>query len=290
MDLLTDMKVIRNILSRYDFSFSKALGQNFLIDPGVCPEMAANCLADKNTGVIEIGPGIGVLTRELAIVAGKVLCVELDKRLIPILSETLAGLDNVKVVQGDILELDLRKIIEHEFCGMDVVVCANLPYYITSEVIMRLLEEKLPLKAVTVMVQKEVAARFCAGAGCRQTGAVSVAIEYYSKPHLMFDVCRESFMPHPNVDSAVIRFDIRPAPPVQVHDEGSFFKVVKAAFSQRRKNIKNSLTSGLSRPTECIILAIEQACIDHTRRAETLSIGEFADLTNAIIERLGGSL
>ncbi|MGN1418939.1 MAG: 16S rRNA (adenine(1518)-N(6)/adenine(1519)-N(6))-dimethyltransferase RsmA, partial [Acutalibacteraceae bacterium] len=232
---LSDISVIKGILSKHGFTFSKALGQNFLINPSVCPKMAQMCGADEETGVIEIGPGIGVLTKELALRAKKVVCIELDERLLPVLDETLGEFDNVKIINGDILKIDLKKLIEEEFAGMKVVVCANLPYYITSPVIMRLLESKLPISAVTVMIQKEVADRLCAEAGSRNAGAITVSVNYFAKAQKLFDVSKGSFMPAPKVDSAVIKLDIKEKPDVFVSDEKKFFKMVKAAFAMRRK-------------------------------------------------------
>ena len=252
MKRLSDIGTIKDILSRHGFTFSKALGQNFLINPSVCPRMASCSGAGKGVGVIEVGPGIGVLTNELCQLADKVVAVELDKRLLPVLDETLAEYDNVKVVNADVLELDLNQLIKDEFDGLEVVVCANLPYYITSPVIMKLLEDRLPISAITVMVQKEAAQRICAEVGSRMSGAVTVSVNYYAKPQMLFGVSAGSFMPAPKVDSAVIRLDILKEPPVQA-DEGLFFAVVRAAFSQRRKVISNSLSAGLGKSKEEIL-------------------------------------
>ena len=223
MNRLSDIGTIKDILSRHGFTFSKSLGQNFLINPSVCPRMAEFSGADKGVGVIEIGPGIGVLTNELCKLADKVVAIELDKRLLPVLEETLGVYDNLKVVNADVLETDLHKLIEEEFSGMEVVVCANLPYYITSPVIMKLLEDKLPISAITVMVQKEAAQRICAEVGSRQSGAVTVSVNYYAKPEMLFSVSAGSFMPAPKVDSAVIRLNVLDEPPVKVNDEKKFF-------------------------------------------------------------------
>mgnify|MGYP000113909293 CR=1 FL=1 len=219
---LSDPGHIKEVLARHGFHFSKALGQNFLINPGVCPRMAAECGAQACKGVIEVGPGIGVLTWELSQVAEKVCAIELDSRLFPVLEETLAGRDNVKLVPGDVMKLDLNQLIRQEFGGGPVCVCANLPYYITSPVILRLLEEGLPLTSITVMVQKEAAQRLCAAPGERECGAVSVAVHYRSQPKLLFQVGRGSFLPPPKVDSAVLRLDLRQEPPVSVADEDWF--------------------------------------------------------------------
>ena len=283
MKRLSDIGTIKDILSRHGFTFSKALGQNFLINPSVCPRMASCSGAGKGVGVIEVGPGIGVLTNELCQLADKVVAVELDKRLLPVLDETLAEYDNVKVVNADVLELDLNQLIKDEFDGLEVVVCANLPYYITSPVIMKLLEDRLPISAITVMVQKEAAQRICAEVGSRMSGAVTVSVNYYAKPQMLFGVSAGSFMPAPKVDSAVIRLDILKEPPVQV-DEGLFFAVVRAAFSQRRKVISNSLSAGLGKSKEEILTVLEAANVPPTARAEKLSLEDFAAIANAIGE------
>lgn len=272
---LSDIGTIKDILHRHGFTFSKALGQNFLINPSVCPRMAELSGAGEGVGVIEIGPGIGVLTNELCQLADKVVAVELDKRLIPVLGETLAEYDNVKVINADVLELDLNKLIEDEFSGMEVVICANLPYYITSPVIMKLLEDKLPITAITVMVQKEAAQRICAHVGSRESGAVTVSVNYYAEPSLQFHVSAGSFMPAPKVDSAVIRLDVRKEPPV-ITDEEKFFRVVKAAFSQRRKVISNSLSSGLKMSKDEINEVLAAANVPSNARAEKLSLDDFA--------------
>lgn len=283
MKRLSDIGTIKDILSRHGFTFSKALGQNFLINPSVCPRMASCSGAGKGVGVIEVGPGIGVLTNELCQLADKVVAVELDKRLLPVLDETLAEYDNIKVVNADVLELDLNQLIKDEFEGLEVVVCANLPYYITSPVIMKLLEDRLPISAVTVMVQKEAAQRICAEVGSRMSGAVTVSVNYYAKPQMLFGVSAGSFMPAPKVDSAVIRLDIFKEPPVQA-DEGLFFAVVRAAFSQRRKVISNSLSAGLGKSKEEILAVLEAANVPPTARAEKLSLEDFAAIANAIGE------
>lgn len=287
MEKLSNINTVKEILQKHGFTFSKALGQNFLINPSVCPKMAEECGVDENSGVIEVGPGIGVLTNELAKRAKKVIAIELDKRLLPVLEETLGEYENVKVINDDVMKLDLNKLISEEFEGMNVCVCANLPYYITSPIVMRLLEEKLNVSSITVMVQKEAAQRICAEVGTRQSGAVTVAVWYYSRPELLFHVSAGSFMPAPKVDSAVIRLNIRKEPGVMVKNEEMFFKTVKAAFSQRRKNIANSLSAGLSMGKQEIISVLNDCQIPASKRAEELSmedIGKIADrLTDLII-------
>lgn len=280
MNRLSDIGTIKNILNRHGFTFSKSLGQNFLINPSVCPRMAELSGADEGVGVIEIGPGIGVLTNELCRLADKVVAIELDKRLLPVLDETLSEYDNLKVINDDVLKIDLNKLIEDEFSGMEVVVCANLPYYITSPVIMKLLEDKLPVSAITVMVQKEAAQRICAEVGSRQSGAVTVSVNYYAKPEMLFTVSSGSFMPAPKVDSAVIRLNILDEPPVKVYDEKKFFSVVKAAFSQRRKVVSNSISSGLSINKAKAFEILEKSGVSQNARAEQLTLQNFADIAN----------
>ena len=235
-------------------------------------------------GVLEIGPGIGVLTAELARRARKVAAVELDDRLLPVLDETLRDFDNVRVVHGDVMKLDLAALIAECFADCEkVAVCANLPYYITSPVIMTLLESRLPVSAVTVMVQKEAADRLCAEVGSRESGAVTVAVHYYAEPELLFKVSRGSFMPPPNVDSAVIRLSVREEPMVNVGDEGVFFGMVRAGFSQRRKTLANSLTSGGFLKREEALRALEEAGIPANTRIEALDMGQLANLSRNIV-------
>lgn len=282
MENLSNISVIRDVLSRHGFSFSKGLGQNFLINPTVCPRMAEMGNAQPGWGMIEIGAGVGVLTAELAQRADKVVCIEIDSRLLPILDETLAEYDNIKIVNQDVLKVDLHKLIAEEFPNMPVAVCANLPYYITSPIIMNLLESRLPISSLTVMVQKEAAQRICAMPGSREVGAVSIAVRYYCEPKVLFQVSRGSFMPAPDVDSTVIRLDIRKQPAVDVKREEDFFRVVKAAFSQRRKTLSNTLSSGLSMNKTQIAELLERACVASNLRAEQLSMQQFADIANAL--------
>lgn len=282
MQNLSDVSVIKDILSRHGFTFSKALGQNFLINPSVCPRMAEACGADENTGIIEVGPGIGVLTAELAKRAKKVVSIELDTRLLPVLEETLSDFDNVKIINADVLKTDLKKLIEEEFAGMKVAVCANLPYYITSPVIMYLLESRLDIESLTVMVQKEAAQRLCAAVGSRDAGAVTVAVDYYSNANKVFDVSAGSFMPAPKVDSSVIRLDVRKQPPVELKDEKLFFRMVKAVFAQRRKTASNSISAGMSLSKPVILEAIANAGYGENVRAESFTLDELAALSNEI--------
>lgn len=269
---LSDIGVIKDVLARHGFTFSKAMGQNFLINPSVCPKMAQEAAGGEKIGILEIGAGIGVLTSELAKVAEKVVCVELDKRLLPILDETLAEFDNIEIVNDDIMKIDLDALLAEKFAGMKIAVCANLPYYITSPVIMRLLESRLPVERMIFMVQKEAAQRLCARVGSRDSGAVTVAVDYYSDAKKLFDVSRGSFMPPPNVDSAVIRLDVRNEYPLGGEEEKFFFSVVKAAFAQRRKTFVNSVSSGLGIGKNAVARVLEANSLDERVRAESLSM------------------
>ncbi len=285
MEKLTDILYVKCILQKHGFTFSKALGQNFLINPSICPKMAELCGASQNCGVIEIGPGAGVLTVELAQRACKVVAIELDQRLLPVLGETLSKYNNVKVINSDALKLDFHSLIASEFPNQDVVVCANLPYYITSPVIMRLLEEKLPIQSLTVMVQKEAAERISAQPGTRASGAISAAVHYYAEPQLLFRVSAGSFLPAPKVDSAVIKLNILSKPPVEVNDEKFFFRLIKASFSQRRKTLPNALNSGLNIPKIELQQALAAVEIKSTARAEELTMEQFAALSNFLSEK-----
>ena len=283
MERLTDIGVIREILSRHGFTFSKALGQNFLINPSVCPRMADDAVQGEHTGVLEIGPGIGVLTNELLQRAEKVVAVELDKRLLPVLDETLSEYSNLKVINADVLELDLNRLIAEEFSGMRVAVCANLPYYITSPVIMKLLEDRLPVESITVMVQKEAAVRLCAEPGTRDSSAITAAVRYYCTPELLFHVKAGSFMPAPRVDSAVIRLSLH-EPQVCPKDEKTFFRMIRAAFAQRRKTVLNSLSSSLGLDKQALSGILEDAGVDGSARAERLTLEDFCKISDAVYE------
>ncbi len=286
MSQLSDIGNIKNILSRHGFSFSKSLGQNFLVNPGVCPRMAEECGVGKGICALEIGPGIGVLTYELAQRADKVAAIELDRRLLPVLEETLQEFSNVTIIPGDVLRLDLKQIIQEQFGDRPVCLCANLPYYITSPVIMKVLEERLPVDSLTVMVQKEAAQRICAEPGTRNVGAVSIAVQYYAQPEMLFQVSRGSFLPSPNVDSAVIRLRIRKAPAVSVEDEAFFFQMVKAAFSQRRKTLANSLSAGLAVSKQQALKTLKACEISGNTRAEELTMEQFGRLSDALLREI----
>ena len=280
---LSDINTVKAVLSRHGFTFSKQLGQNFLIDPDVCPTMAEYAVTGSETGVIEIGAGVGVLTAELLKRAKKVVSIELDRRLLPVLDETLADFDNFEVVNGDILKVDLHALIKEKFADCEeVVICANLPYYITSPVIMKLLEDKLPVAKIIVMVQREAADRLTADVGSRESGAITVAVNFYSKAEKLFDVSRECFMPSPKVDSAVISLTPYSQPPVEVDDEKFFFSLVKAVFMQRRKTAVNSISSIMKIDKEKVVSALENCGFSPTVRAEALTLDELCRLSNEL--------
>lgn len=279
MEELSNAKVVKKIISENGFKFSKSLGQNFIIDPFVCPQMAEAC--SGSDGIIEVGPGIGTLTAELAKRFKKVVSVELDKRLIPILKESLKDFPNAEIVYGDILKTDLSKIIKENLSGCKKVsVCANLPYYITSEVIMHILESEFEISSIVVMVQKEAAERICAEPGTRQSGAISLAVRYFGEPEILFDVNKTCFMPVPAVDSSVIQIKISNENRKEIKNKNSFFKIVKAAFSQRRKNILNSLSAGLKMPKKEVESLLFSAQIAPNLRAENLKLCDFVKLAN----------
>ena len=278
---LTNIGVIKDLFERHGFSFSKALGQNFLINPSVCPKIAEMGGRRKGVCAIEIGTGIGVLTCELAKRCDSVIAVELDERLKPILAETLAEFDNVEVIFADVMQTELEKIVE-KFGGKDVVICANLPYYITSPVIMKILESRLSVKSLTVMVQREAAERICALPATRESGAVSYAVRYYSKPSLLFKVTRGSFMPSPNVDSAVIRLDITNENHLPENIEKTLFRLIRAGFSQRRKQLLNPLCSELKIDKQALSDIFSELGIKPTARAEELTLENYVELARRI--------
>lgn len=279
---LTNISEVRKVLERYNFSLKKSLGQNFLINSSVCPRMAESACSDDISGVLEIGPGAGVLTSELAKRAEKVVSIEIDEKLRPVLADTLSDFNNVEIIFGDVMKLDLGAVIKEKFGDGKIAVCANLPYYITSPIIMMLLSSGLPFSSITVMVQKEAADRLCAEMGTRNCGAVTAAVAYYAKPTLLFKVSKGSFMPPPKVDSAVIRLDIRNSPPADVDNEKMFFSVIKAAFAQRRKTLCNALCSGLGIAKDRLNDILRQCSINPAARAEQLTFEQFAQISNAI--------
>lgn len=280
---LYDYNTVKRILSKHGFTFSKALGQNFLINPEVCPQMAESLCADEHTGVLEVGPGIGVLTKELCSVASKVVSVELDKRLFPVLDETLAQFDNLEIINADVMKIDLKQLIEEKFSGCtSVKVCANLPYYITSPVIMTLLESRLPIDEIVVMVQKEAGERLCAEVGSRLAGAVTVAVNYYADSEILFNVNHDSFMPSPKVDSVVIRLKIRKKQIFSVKDEKKLFTVVKCAFSQRRKTALNSISNTMGIAKDKVSDVFEELGLDLSLRAEKLTMNDFINIAEKL--------
>lgn len=281
---LTDIAYIRSLSKKYGFSNSKGFGQNFIVNPGICPRIAEEAQIDDSTGVLEIGPGFGVLTRELSGIAAKVVAVEIDERLPALLQETLADYTNVKIVLGDVLKIDLARLIEEEFQGMRVVICANLPYYITSPILMRLLEERLPVESITVMVQREAAQRLTAGDACREGGAISLAVRYYAQAEKLFDVQPGSFYPPPKVVSSVIRLVPHKRPPVCPHSEKALFRTIRAAFSQRRKTAVNAISTGLSLPKEKVRAAMVQLGIPEMARPEQMTLLQFSNLSDLLLE------
>ena len=287
MDLCSE-KDIRALLARHGFRFSKSMGQNFLIEDWVPRDIAEASGADEAAGVLEIGPGIGPLTVELAKRAAKVAAVELDRALYPILAETLAPYPNAEVVEGDAMKLDLAALCREKFSGLTPIACANLPYNITTPAITRLVEANC-FSAITVMIQREVAKRICADPGTADYGAFSVFCQYYTVPEYLFEVGPECFLPAPKVTSAVVRLVPRSAPVQTLAEEGQFFQVVRAAFAQRRKTLLNGLTAafGSRLPKEALRTALEGAGLDPGVRGERLGIEEFARLT-ANLADLGG--
>lgn len=284
-DIATPVRT-KAILEKYGFSFKKSLGQNFLIDTNILKNIVDQAELTDRSGAIEIGPGIGALTEQLARRSGKVVAYEIDQRLLPILEETLAPYDNKKIIHEDVLKADVSTMIQDEFSGFeDIMVVANLPYYVTTPIIMKLLEEKLPIRGIVCMLQKEVADRISASPGTKDYGSLSIAVQYYTTAETVMIVPKTVFVPQPNVDSAVIRLTLRDEPAVKVISEDFFFTVTKSSFAQRRKTILNNLTSKLPEGKEKkdqIITALNDSGIDPTRRGETLSIEEFGMLSDKL--------
>ena len=270
------------VLQKYDFAFQKKFGQNFLIDTHVLDKIIKSAEITKDDMVLEIGPGIGTMTQYLSNAAGKVIAVEIDKNLIPILKDTLDGFDNVRVINEDVLKVDIAKLADEENNGRPIKVVANLPYYITTPIIMGLFENHVPLKSITVMVQKEVADRMQVGPGTKDYGALSLAVQYYASPYIVANVPPNCFMPRPKVGSAVIRLDRYENPPVQVNDEKLMFKIIRASFNQRRKTLANGLKNSpeINFTKEEIEEAIESLGKGASVRGEALTLEEFAALTN----------
>lgn len=279
---LTDLAAIKELCARHGFALSKGFGQNFIVNPGICPKIVQAAGIDEGWGVLEIGPGIGVLTKELAARAAKVVAVEIDERLPPLLAETLVDCPNVKIVLGDVLKTDLAALLAQEFPGLKVAVCANLPYYITSPIIMKLLEERLPIEHLTVMVQKEAADRLSTQPGTRLAGAITYAVHYYAQPRTLFSVQPGSFFPPPKVTSAVIQMTLHKTPPCTPKSEAQMFKVIRAAFCQRRKTAANAVSAGLSLPKAQVLAALAQAGLPEAVRPEQLTLAQYAALSDAL--------
>lgn len=285
---LCDINQIKSLLGRHGFRFSKSMGQNFLTEAWVPMEIAAQAGLDKNTCVLEVGPGIGCLTVQLSEYAGKVVAVELDSALAPVLSETLSDCGNTELIFGDVLKLDLPKLIAEQAEGMRAVVCANLPYNITSPLISAFIDAGC-FESMTIMVQREVARRICAKAGTSDYGAFSLYANWHTQPEILFDVSPDCFVPQPKVWSSVIRLNVRKEPPARVADEKLFFRVIKASFEQRRKTLLNGLSSGFSEHTKEELLSLITGCgFDERVRGETLDIDGFARLANAIYKLKNG--
>ena len=284
-DIATPIRT-QEIMAKHGLTFKKSLGQNFLIDPNILRKIVSQAGLTKDSAAIEIGPGIGALTEHLARDAGKVLAFEIDQRLLPVLADTLSPYDNVKVIHSDILKADVERAIQEELVGFeDIMVVANLPYYVTTPIILKLLLEKLPIRGMVVMLQKEVAERITAKPGTKAYGSLSIAIQYYTEADYAMTVPKSVFMPQPNVDSAVIRMIKRTEPIVQVIDEDFFFLVTRGSFVQRRKTILNNLQSAMPNgkaKKDLILQALEEAGIDPARRGETLSIKEFGLLSDKL--------
>ena len=284
-DIATPIRT-KEILNKYGFSFKKSLGQNFLIEPNILRNIVSHANLTEESGAIEVGPGIGALTEHLARAAKKVVSFEIDQRLLPVLEDTLSPYDNVKIVHSDVLKADVVKVIEEEMPGIkDIMVVANLPYYVTTPILMKLLNDRLPIRGFVVMMQKEVADRISAKPGTKNYGSLSIAIQYYCTAEVAMIVPKTVFMPAPNVDSAVLRLIRHEEPPVKVIDEDFLFVVTRASFVQRRKTILNNLQTALKdgkKNKEAILAALETAGVDPTRRGETLSIQEFGALADAL--------
>lgn len=283
---LCDINQIKALLNRHGFRFSKSMGQNFLVAPWVPEQIVQMSGIDERAGVLEVGPGIGCLTAELSKSAGKVVAVELDKALRPVLSETLHGLENAEIVFGDVLKLDLPAFVKEHFSNLRPIVCANLPYNITSQLIEALVEADC-FDSITVMIQREAAARICAEAGKADYSVLTVIVNWYTKAEILFDVSQDCFIPQPKVVSSVIRLTRRQSPPAEVCDVGLFFRVVKAAFGQRRKTLSNALSAGFGELPKEQISDVVKSCGFERVRGETLDVLGFAKITNALNAALG---
>ncbi len=281
---LTDIRTVKSVLMRYGFHFSKKLGQNFLVDPTVCPRIAEMGGARPGHAILEIGPGIGTLTQQLALRAERVTAVELDKRLFPILEETVGEFENLHILHGDILEQSIPELLEQEFGDMSISVCANLPYYITTPILMHLLESGVDFESITVMVQKEVAEKLQAKVGTRQAGAITVAVQYYGTVELLFSVPSRSFLPPPNVESAVIQIRVGRRYAQQTKDPKHFFRMVRNGFSQRRKMLVNVISTTMGYSKEMLISALHELELSEKVRIEQLSMEQLVGLSNLLCE------
>ncbi|MCC0662857.1 16S rRNA (adenine(1518)-N(6)/adenine(1519)-N(6))-dimethyltransferase RsmA [Clostridioides sp. ZZV15-6597] len=282
MDRLSSHSATKEVVKKHNFKFSKSLGQNFLIDSNIIDKILDGARVTEGDNIIEVGPGIGTLTREMGKVAEKVVAIEIDKNLIPILKDTLSDLENIEVINQDILKVDIQELIKDKLNGGPVKLVANLPYYITTPIVMKFLEEDIPVTDIVVMVQKEVADRMNAVPSTKDYGALSIAVQYYCETEIVAKAPRHMFIPQPNVDSTVIGLHVRAEKKYDVHNEEIFFKTVKASFGQRRKTLLNSL-GGLGFLNKDEIREIlKEANIDEKRRGETLSIEEFAVLSNIV--------
>ena len=281
---LGNAKTTAEVIKKYGFSFQKRFGQNFLIDEHVLDKIVDASLVDKHDGVIEIGPGIGTMTQRLCERAGRVVAIEIDKELIPILDDTLSDYDNVKIINADVLKTDMEAIIRDEFAGMRVRVVANLPYYITTPIVMGLLEQHLPISSITIMVQKEVADRMQASPGTKDYGALSLAVGYYADTYIAANVPPNCFTPRPKVGSSVIRLTVKDHPDVEVNNENHMFSLIRAAFNQRRKTLVNAIANyqGLSHSKEEVQNALTEMGLSVTTRGETLNLQQFATLSNIL--------
>ena len=282
MDRLSSHKATKEVVQKHNFKFSKSLGQNFLIDTNVIDRILEGARVQEGDYVIEVGPGIGTLTKEMGRTAQKVVAIEIDKTLIPILEETLSDFPNIEVINQDILKVNVQELVKEKLNGGPVKLIANLPYYITTPIVMKFLEEDIPVTDIVVMVQKEVADRMNAQPNSKDYGALSVAVQYYCDTEIVAKAPRHMFMPQPNVDSTVIGLHVREEKKYNVDNEDIFFKTVKASFGQRRKTLLNSLGGLGFLSKDQIKVALQEANIDEKRRGETLSIEEFASLSNAV--------
>jgi 16S rRNA (adenine1518-N6/adenine1519-N6)-dimethyltransferase len=281
---LCDLGTIKKILGKYGFKFNKSLGQNFIIDHDICPNMVNRCLTfGENIGIIEVGPGIGTLTQQLALKFKKVLCIEKDTRLFPILEDVLSNFKNIKITENDAMKVDFKKLVKEEFLNFDkIIVCSNLPYYITSPFIMKILESDCNINGMIIMVQKEAADRICALPGSKDCGAISIAVRYYSRPEVLFQVKKESFIPAPKVNSSVIKISINGIYNPDIINKNKFFKIVKASFEKRRKKLINSLSMSLNLPKNYLENIFDKIGISKLSRAEELNFEDFVGLSNTI--------